>query len=79
MPFVSINPATNEVNDRYETHDTTQVDAALARAARAFDDFRRLTMAERATLLVRAAELIESEIPVIAHLMTSEMGKTFAA
>jgi succinate-semialdehyde dehydrogenase/glutarate-semialdehyde dehydrogenase len=79
MPFVSINPATNEVNDRYETHDATQVDAALARAARAFDDFRRLTMAERATLLVRAAELIESEIPVIAHLMTSEMGKTFAA
>ncbi|OYV74193.1 MAG: NADP-dependent succinic semialdehyde dehydrogenase, partial [Deltaproteobacteria bacterium 21-66-5] len=79
MPFVSINPATNEVLQRYDTHDAAYVDAALGRAAGAFDDFRRLSFGERATLLVRAAELIEGEIPVIAHLMTSEMGKTFAA
>jgi succinate-semialdehyde dehydrogenase/glutarate-semialdehyde dehydrogenase len=29
--------------------------------------------------MTRAAELLESEIPVVAELMTSEMGKTFAA
>ena len=29
--------------------------------------------------MMRAAELLESEIPVVAELMTSEMGKTFAA
>ncbi len=29
--------------------------------------------------MTRAAELLESEVPVVAALMTSEMGKTFAA
>ena len=38
-----------------------------------------MTFAERGALMTRAAELIESEVPVIAELMTLEMGKTFAA
>jgi len=29
--------------------------------------------------MIRAAEILESEIPVVAELLTSEMGKTFTA
>jgi len=63
----------------YETHDDAYIDAALATSHAAFQLWKRTPISERATLMVRAAELLESEIPAAAQLMTSEMGKTFAA
>ena len=77
MPFVATGPYTDVV-----CRDTTslmrrRIDAALdalSTFALAFDRAK-----ERAEVMKRAAELLEGEIPVVAHLMTSEMGKTFAA
>jgi succinate-semialdehyde dehydrogenase/glutarate-semialdehyde dehydrogenase len=79
MPFVAINPATEEVIAEYPVLSADEVDQALERASGAYQSWRRMTFNERGALLTRAAELIESEIPVIAELMTLEMGKTFAA
>lgn len=79
MPFISINPATEEVNATFDTHSDAHVQAEIGRAHQAFDSWKKLSFADRALLVVRAAELLESEIPVTAELMTSEMGKTFAA
>lgn len=79
MPFVAVNPTTEEEIARYDSFTPHQVDEVLAVAARAFQSWRSLSFAERGAALVRAAELLESEIPVVAELMTSEMGKTFAA
>jgi succinate-semialdehyde dehydrogenase/glutarate-semialdehyde dehydrogenase len=79
MTFTAINPATEAVIAQYETHDDAFIDAALATSHAAFAQWKRTPMSERATLMVRAAELLESEIPSAAELMTSEMGKTFAA
>ena len=79
MPFISINPATEEVNATYDTHSDAHVQAEIGRAHEAFDSWKKLSFADRALLMVRAAELLESEIPVTAELMSSEMGKTFAA
>ena len=79
MPFTAINPATEEVIADYPLHTSEQVDAALASASQAFMQWRHTPVSERAHLMVRAAELLESEVPVVAALMTSEMGKTFAA
>ena len=79
MPFISINPATEEVNATYDSHSDAEVQLAIARAHEAFDSWKKLSFADRALLMVRAAELLESEIPVTAELMSSEMGKTFAA
>ena len=39
---------------------------------------RRTTFAERSRLLVTAAELLEGELPDIARMLTTEMGKPFA-
>ena len=79
MPFLAINPATEEVIAEYSAFTPDQVEAAIAHAAAAFKDWSARPVAERAQLMVRAAELLESELPVAGQLLTSEMGKTFAA
>jgi succinate-semialdehyde dehydrogenase/glutarate-semialdehyde dehydrogenase len=79
VPFLSINPATEQVVHEYPSHSPEELDQALKVAATAYQGWRIATFAERAEVMVRAAELLESEVPVVAELMTSEMGKTFAA
>ena len=79
MTFTAINPATEAVIGEYQTHDDAYVDAALATAHEAFLAWKKTPFAERSELMNRVAELLEGEIPVAAQLMTSEMGKTFAA
>ncbi len=79
MTFTAINPATEAVVGEYQTHDDEFVDAALASAHEAFLAWKTTSFAERAELMNRVAELLEGEIPVAGALMTSEMGKTFAA
>lgn len=79
MPFVATNPTTEEVIGQYPAHTAEQIDQALSTASSAFETWRGVHVKERAELMNRAAELLEGEIPVIAQLMTAEMGKTFAA
>src|SRR3984957_19856901 len=79
MPFVAINPATEEIIAEYPVLDATGIDRALESAHGAYLKWRGASFAERATYMTRAADLLEGEIPVVAELMTSEMGKTFAA
>ena len=79
MPFTSINPATEEIVAEYLFHAPADVDHALKVASGAFQHWRSMSFTERAEVMTRAAELLESEVPVVAQLMTSEMGKTFAA
>ena len=79
MSYVAINPATGETIASYETLDAAGIEKVLATAASTFAQWRQTSFEERSLLMVRAAELLEGELPVIAQLMTSEMGKTFAA
>jgi succinate-semialdehyde dehydrogenase/glutarate-semialdehyde dehydrogenase len=79
MTFTAINPATEAVLATYDTHDDAYIDAALATAHAAFLEWKRTPFAERRELMLRLAEVLEAEIPGAAELMTSEMGKTFAA
>ena len=79
MTFTAINPATEAVLAEYPTHDEAFVDAALSTAAAAFEEWKKTSHADRRLLMNRVAELLESEIPAAAELMTNEMGKTFAA
>lgn len=79
MSFIAINPATEKVVVEIDGHSPDQVDHALAHATEAFEIWKNTPIAERAKLIARAAELMEGEIPSVAELMTSEMGKTFNA
>ncbi len=79
MPFVTTNPATGEIEKEFPAHTPEEVDALLDRAVAAFGEYRTTTYAERARHLLTAAELLEGEVPDVARVLTSEMGKTFAA
>ena len=79
MPFVATNPATGEVIARFDALDASEIDALLTQAHRAFTEWRTTPFAHRSLLMHRAAELLEGEVPVVAEMMTREMGKTFAA
>ena len=79
MSFTAINPATEEFVAEFDAHSDEDVERALAHAATAFEAWRATSVSDRAHLMIRAAELLESEIPVVAELLTSEMGKTFTS
>jgi succinate-semialdehyde dehydrogenase/glutarate-semialdehyde dehydrogenase len=79
MPFATINPATGKTEKEFPVHTSAEVDALLDKAVAAFADYRRTSYAERARHLLAAAELLEGEVPDVARILTTEMGKTFAA
>jgi succinate-semialdehyde dehydrogenase/glutarate-semialdehyde dehydrogenase len=55
----------------------TEVDERIAFTDRTFSRFRKLTFAERAIMMQKAAVILEDEIEACAKLMTTEMGRTF--
>ena len=77
--FATVNPATGETEKEFPAHTPEEVDALVQRAADAFSTYRTTTYAERARHLITAAELLEAEVPDVARILTTEMGKTFAA
>ncbi|HXB36620.1 MAG TPA: aldehyde dehydrogenase family protein, partial [Acidimicrobiales bacterium] len=79
MPFATTNPSTGKTEKEFPTMSPAEVDALLDRAVAAFADYRSTTYAERARHLITAAELLEGEVPDVATILTTEMGKTFAA
>jgi succinate-semialdehyde dehydrogenase/glutarate-semialdehyde dehydrogenase len=79
MPIRSINPATGETLKSFDELSQPQIEEKLARAAAAFRDSRRISFADRASTMLRAAELLENEKHDFARLMTAEMGKPFKA
>ncbi len=76
MAIATQNPATGETVQTFEAHTPEQVDAAIARAHTTFSSWRRTSFAERATLMRRAADLLDEDNERIATIMTLEMGKT---
>src|ERR1035441_6161698 len=76
MSFTAINPATEEFVAEFEAHSDADVEHALAHAHSAFEAWRGTPISERAHLMIRAAELLESEIPVVAELLTRDRKST---
>ena len=76
MAIATVNPATGETVKVFDAHTPEQVEAALARADAAYRAWRRTSFAERATLMRRAADLLDEDNATIAEVMTLEMGKT---
>jgi succinate-semialdehyde dehydrogenase/glutarate-semialdehyde dehydrogenase len=79
MAIATINPTTGELLRSFEPLAGTQIDAKLERAADTFRTYRRTSFADRARMMVRAAELLEAEKNTFGRLMTVEMGKPLQA
>jgi succinate-semialdehyde dehydrogenase / glutarate-semialdehyde dehydrogenase len=75
MPIATINPATGEILETFESLTQTELADKLERAANTFRSYRNTSFTEREALMFRAAEILESEKTRLARLMTVEMGK----
>jgi len=79
MAIATVNPATGETLKTFEALTPGQLEDKLARAAAAFEVYRRTTFAERAGWMHATADLLEQQADQTAELMTTEMGKTVKA
>ena len=77
MAIATINPATGETIKTYEALSDAQIDQKIARAAEVFPAFHKLSFAQRAKWMLKAADILEAEKDSLGRLMTLEMGKTF--
>ena len=77
MAIATINPATGETLKTFEPLTDAQVDQKIQKAADAFPKFRKLSFAQRAQWMLKAADILEAEKNELARIMTLEMGKTF--
>jgi succinate-semialdehyde dehydrogenase/glutarate-semialdehyde dehydrogenase len=79
MAIATTNPANGEVLKTFEPLTAAQIEQKLQLASSAFRDHRRTSFADRASKMMRAAEILEKEKDECARLMTLEMGKPLKA
>jgi succinate-semialdehyde dehydrogenase/glutarate-semialdehyde dehydrogenase len=79
MAIVSTNPATGETLRSFEALSMAQVEEKIKLAADAFSSYRHTLFAGRAQMMIRAAEILETEKESFGRLMTTEMGKPLRA
>ena len=79
MAIASIDPRTGETRAKYQPLDLATLERKLDLAANAFQSLRRSSFSARKLVLLRAAELLESEKESLGRMMTEEMGKTLVS
>jgi succinate-semialdehyde dehydrogenase / glutarate-semialdehyde dehydrogenase len=79
MPIATINPATGEVIKTFDALTDAQVDEKIAKAAKAFQSYRKTSFSDRSRWMTKAAEILESDKEALGRLMTLEMGKTLSS
>ncbi len=79
MAIASINPATGETLKTFSALSADQIEEKLQLAADTFRTYRHTSFAERSRMMLRAAEILETEKHELGKLMTIEMGKPLKA
>jgi succinate-semialdehyde dehydrogenase/glutarate-semialdehyde dehydrogenase len=72
----SVSPLTGELLCEFEQHSNDAMEQKIALAAATFRDYRKVSFARRAAMMLRAAEILEKEKDAFGRMMTQEMGKT---
>lgn len=75
MPFVSLNPATNELIEEYPFWSEAQLEAALAEVAAVAPTWASTPLDERCDHVRRLGQLVLQRRDQLAGLITQEMGK----
>jgi len=73
----SINPATNELVKSFEEMTEQAIESAISGADKAYQDWKKTSYEQRASLLHKVASLMRKEKNTLAKLITLEMGKLF--
>jgi succinate-semialdehyde dehydrogenase / glutarate-semialdehyde dehydrogenase len=77
--IASVNPFNGVTLKTFEPVSDSEVDRQLELSQKAFLEHRRTSFADRASKLLKAAAVLESDKSRFAALMTLEMGKTISA
>ncbi|MFE9810770.1 NADP-dependent succinic semialdehyde dehydrogenase [Streptomyces sp. NPDC005548] len=75
MAIATVNPANGETLKTYDALGAEEIERRLAAAEATFRTYRTTSLAERARLMHRAADLLEQDQDEIGRVMTVEMGK----
>ena len=73
--YATVNPFTGETEREFDSLPSDQVTAVVDRAHTAYLDWRGRSVAERAAVVGRAADLMLERTDAFAALITKEMGK----
>ena len=76
--YTVVNPATEVEVTQVELLDLAATDAAIARAKRAFDEWRRVSPGDRARLLRRFADAVDGDREHLARLEVENSGHTIS-
>src|SRR5438309_7205764 len=79
MAIATINPATGLLLKSFEPLSDSQIEEKLRRAVDVFSKYRKMPFAERARMMIKAADILDKEKESLGRLMTMEMGKPFRA
>lgn len=72
------NPATGEQTGELDLADVGEVDAAVASAQKAFEEWKHLSVAKRTRMMFRFRELVDSNSKEVAQRLTAEHGKVIS-
>ncbi|MCB9231964.1 MAG: NAD-dependent succinate-semialdehyde dehydrogenase [Bacteroidia bacterium] len=75
MEFISINPFDGREVGRQLAHGEAETQEILDRAGKAFLEWRKVSLTERAALMARAGQVLRENAPKYARMITLEMGK----
>ncbi len=78
MSLEVMNPATGKVVQNYETIDSDRLKQQIEKTHQAFLEWKKTDFSHRASLMKKAAEVLESHQQEWAELMAQEMGKPVA-
>jgi succinate-semialdehyde dehydrogenase/glutarate-semialdehyde dehydrogenase len=76
MAIATVNPATGQLMKSFEALTDAEIEVKLQKAADTFAKYRHVPFAERARMMMKAADIIERDKEKFAQMMTMEMGKT---
>jgi len=79
MAIASINPTTGETLKTFSALTAEQIEQKLQLARDTFRNYRNTPFADRARMMQRAADILETEKSEFGRLMTLEMGKPIKA
>jgi succinate-semialdehyde dehydrogenase / glutarate-semialdehyde dehydrogenase len=79
MAIASIDPANGKLLRSFEPLSDAQIEQKILLACKTFKEYKKVPFADRATMMLRAAEIVEKEKEAFGRLMTLEMGKPYRA
>jgi succinate-semialdehyde dehydrogenase / glutarate-semialdehyde dehydrogenase len=77
--IATTNPATGDTTVRFAAHDAATIEARVAAAAAAFEEWRATPLPGRLRVIRRVGDLLDARRDTYAELMTLEMGKLLSA